>query len=228
MRAAVHFAGFICAAFGVACAPPVAVEFDERVDIARYRAWDWLPRAAGSVDAPENDAPALDERLARLVERALQARGFERKRGRAEFFVSYYLRVEREVVSFSETPAIQELSSHHSSPSYQIQATRRELRTYEKGHLAIVVAGVRQRRVIWRGDFEERFRDDFAPHLEEAVQNILDRFPRADPGAAPPTPPSDSFKYSSTRVDVAGHRASHARFVGNARSDRSSASTAGR
>jgi hypothetical protein len=197
MRGAARLASYIFVWLCVACATPVKVEFDERVDISRYRTWAWLPRAARTVDAPFSDAAALDARLARLVERALQEHGFERMRGRADFVVSCHLRVEREIESVSETPAIQELSSHHSSPSYQIQATRRELRTYETGHLTIVVGGVRQKRVIWRGDFEERFREDFAPHLEEAVLSIFDRFPRAaNPGAPPQTPPPTTLEYS--------------------------------
>jgi hypothetical protein len=175
------------------------VEFDEREDFSRYRTWDWLPRAARVVDAPLSHTPALDARLARLVERALRARGFERTHGPADFFVSYYLRVQREFVTVRETPAMQQLSSLHSSPSYWIQATRSELHTYERGHLAIVVAGRRQQRVIWRGEIEGRFREDFSPHLEEVVWSLLERFPpQTKPAAPAPAPPSPSRELPGT------------------------------
>jgi hypothetical protein len=199
MRGAVHLAAAIFAALGVACATTVDVAFDEREDFSRHRTWDWLPRAARAVDAPLGHAPALDARLARLVERALRARGFERSDERADLLVSYYLRVQREFVSVSETPAMQHLSSFHSSPSYWIQAPQSKLETYERGHLVIVVAGRRQQRVIWRGEIKGRFRGDFSPHLEEVVWSLLERFPpQTKPAAPAPVPPSPSRELPGT------------------------------
>jgi hypothetical protein len=193
MRGTVHLAAVIFGSLGVACATTVDVAFDERADFSRYRTWDWLPRAARTVEAPLSEKLALDARLARLVERALRARGFERTDGRADFFVSTYLRVQRESVIVNETPAMQQLSSFHDSPSYWIQATQSELRSYENGYLVIVVSGGRQQRLIWRGEFAGRFREDFSPHLEEAVWSLLERFPPPPEPAAPaPAPPSPS------------------------------------
>lgn len=193
MGGAVRLAAAILAALGVACATTVDVAFDERADFSRYRSWDWLPGAAGAVDAPLGRAPALDARLARLVEEALRARGFERGDGGADLLVGYHLRVQREFVTVREIPAMQQLSSFHNSPSYWIQAPRSELHTYERGHLTIVVAGRRERRVIWRGQLEGRFRGDFSPHLEEAVRSLLERFPPpAKPPARAPAAPDGS------------------------------------
>jgi hypothetical protein len=90
---------------------------------------------------------------------------------------------------------MQRLDSFHDSPSYWIQATKSELRTYERGFLAIVVSGGGPRRLVWRGEFEGRFRDDFSPHLEEAVRTLLERFPPpTEPAAPDPTPPPPSRK----------------------------------
>jgi hypothetical protein len=197
MRGAVQLAAAILAALGAGCATSVDVAFDEREDFSRYRTWNWLPRAARAVDTPLGPTPALDARLARLVERALRARGFERRDGPADLFVSYSLRVQREFVTVRETPALQQLSSLHNSPSYWIQAPRSELHIYERGHLTIVVAGRRQRRVIWRGELEGRFRGDFSPHLEEAVWSLLGRFP---PPTKPPAPaPAAPVPFPGTR-----------------------------
>lgn len=195
VRSAGRLGALLWASLGIACASPVKVELDERVDLSRYRAWDWLPGTATTVDAPQADARSLEARLLRSVERSLQGHGFERKRGRADFFVSCHLRVVRSVVSVSETPAVQQLSSHHDSPSYEIQATRTEEQLYETVHLAIVVAGARQRRVVWRGDFQERVRNEFSPHLEEAVQSVFEHFPHAAGPAASP-PPAEPGHYS--------------------------------
>lgn len=193
MRGAVQLAAASFAALGVACATTVDVAFDEGEDFSRYRTWDWLPRAARTVNAPLGQGPALDARVARLVERALRARGFERTDGRADLFVSYYLQVQRELVTVRETPAMQYLSSFHSSPSYWIQATQSRLHTYERGRLVIVVSGRRQQRVIWRGEIEGRFQGDFSPHLREVVWSLLERFPPPRKAATPaPAPPSSS------------------------------------
>jgi hypothetical protein len=129
--------------------------------------------------------------LARLVERELIARGFERSEGAADFLVASYLRVQRELMTVSVTPATQFVSSLHSSPSYEIQTTRREVHAYERVYLAIVVAEAREQRLIWRGELESRFRGSFAPHLGDAVSNLLDRFPKAvhTPSAPQPVAP---------------------------------------
>jgi hypothetical protein len=42
-----------------------------------------------------------------------------------------------------------------------------------------VIAEGREQRLIWRGECEGRFWGSFAPHLGDAVSNLLDRFPKA-------------------------------------------------
>ena len=65
MGSAVHLAAVIFGSLGVACATTVDVAFDERADFSRYRTWDWLPRAARTIEAPPSETLALDVQLAR-------------------------------------------------------------------------------------------------------------------------------------------------------------------
>lgn len=161
----------------VACASSVDVTFDESQDFTAYRSWSWLPGSRGTVDAPLNDALTLDRRMARLVETELRARGFERAETGADFFVSYHLRVRKQFVTETTTPAEEQLASLHNSPNIKIQATEREEHVYEKGALVLAVADTRDRRVVWSAVLRGRFRDDIVPHLEEAVRDLLERFP---------------------------------------------------
>jgi hypothetical protein len=161
-----------CAA---ACATSREVWFDQREDFSRHRTWEWLPPPAQTVDAPDR-ARELEARLIRLVARALDERGLEFAPGRADLLVRYDLDVEREHVLVHETPAVEQLSSLHSSPSYEIQATRQVLHVYEHARLEIVVlADAQRRRPIWRGAIAGRYRGAFP--LKQAVARLLEAFP---------------------------------------------------
>ncbi len=177
MQGSFRLAVVLLAWLGLGCATNVDVAFDEREDFSDYRTWRWLSGAARSVETPRGDARALEARLAALVEGALQARGFERSSGSADLLVVAYLGIQRQLVYANETGAVQHLPSLHFSPSYEVQATTQELQTYETGYLVIAVSDARRGVPIWRGEFSGRFRDDFGPHLDEAVSTLLERFP---------------------------------------------------
>lgn len=162
---------------GLGCATSVDVGFDERQDFSPYRTWNWLPGAERRVEAPLGDPPALEARLARRVERALSTRGFERSEQDPDLLVSAYLGIQRQLLYVNETGATQSVHSLHSSPSYEIQATRQEIHSYESGYVVIAFTDSRQRTLIWRGEFRGRVRGDFWPHLDRAVSTLLERFP---------------------------------------------------
>ncbi len=193
MRGSIHLAAVLIGGLGLACTTTVHVAFDDREDFSRHRTWDWLPHEAITVHALPPDQHELDTLLTRLVEGELIARGFERSEGAADFLVASYLRVQRELMTVSVTPATQFLYSLHSSPSYAIQATTQEVHAYERAYLAIVVAEGREQRLIWRGEFEGRFRGSFAPHLGDAVSNLLDRIPKPVQTPVAPQPVAQSL-----------------------------------
>ena len=176
MRAAVHLAAVAVAALTAACATTVDVAFDDAQDFSGYRTWDWLPRGR-NVDAVPGEERGLDALASRLVERELRGRGLARAGDGADFLVGYDLRVRRTLVAVNETGAQGLLSSHHSSPSYLIQATQQRIDVQDRGYLRVVVTDGRSERVVWRGELSARRRGDFARHLPDVVSRLLGRLP---------------------------------------------------
>jgi len=172
---------------GVACTTRPEIDYDERQDFSHYRTWAWFPGVARVIDAPDANVAELDRDMARLVERALERRGFERVRGRSDLRVGAKLEVRREEVTTYETGAMEQLSSLHSSPSYQVQATVQRRRTYEYSRLVIFAIDPRLVRIVWRGVLDERFPDQFSPHLQRTIVSLMERFPPAS-RAAPDAP----------------------------------------
>ena len=177
MQRAVHFAAVLLAAFGVACASRVDVRIDQRKDFAGLRTWDFLTSRSGNVRAPDGDRILLNAAVTRLVERCLEARGFERVTEQPDFYVSYFLEVWRQVVVTAETPAMESLFSMNDSASYEIQTTRRRVEIHEQGRLTIFVTDSGAQAVVWRGGFEGRFLGALSPHLPSAVANLLGQLP---------------------------------------------------
>jgi hypothetical protein len=183
MRGAVHLAAIAVAALVAGCATSVDVEFEDGQDFSGYRTWDWLP-GARSVDALPGEERALDALTSRLVGQELQSRGLVRARDGADLLVGYTLRVRRQLVATNETGAVDLLSSHHSSPSYLVQATQQRVQVHDDGYLRIVVTDGNRERVVWRGQLWARRRGDFAHHLPDAVSRLLGRLPATLPAAA--------------------------------------------
>jgi hypothetical protein len=179
MRVGIHLVALALAWLCAACTTTVDVVVDEREDFSRYRSWDWLPRPAPSVDEPQSLPPALDARLAWLVERSLRARGLERTGDGADFFVTYHLEGRRRAMIVDQPFAPYLLDSHHSSPSYWIEGSDRVTRIYEDLRLGIGVTDGRG-RVTWQAWLEQSVEAGSGLPLEAAVAKLVERFP--EPG----------------------------------------------
>jgi hypothetical protein len=183
MRTAVHLVVILVAWLGAGCATSVEVSFDESQDFSRFRTWDWLP-GARSVDALPGEERDLERLTASLVAAELREKGLVRSVSEPDLRIGYWLRVDRQLVHVNETGATALLASHHSSPSYLVQATEARVDVFDRGHLVVVITdGPRERRV-WRGELWARRRGRFATHLPATVSNLLGRLPVEGP--APP------------------------------------------
>jgi hypothetical protein len=160
---------------GAGCTSLVQVDADDGVDFATYRTWNWLPYTTRRVDAPLADERALDARLARLIEEALLREGFERS-AKPDFFVAYHFSLRRrsEVVNVPMAPYL--LSSHHFSPSYWVEGSRRTTHHYEALKLSIgfTPGGA---HLPWRAVWVTRVEDGDILPLDAAVDDLLSRFP---------------------------------------------------
>lgn len=169
-------------AVGCSTTAGVRTSHDGATDFSQYRSWSWLP-VARKDERPRSD---VERELAALVlehiRRELSERGFSYRRENADLAVDARLVVAREKHVTYHSTAIESLNSFHSSPSYEIQATEREIVIYERGRLTIRVMDLRRNREVWRGEYEKRHRDPFAAHVKAAVANTLESFPAVPRG----------------------------------------------
>jgi hypothetical protein len=176
MRVAIHLVAISLAALGLGCATTVDVAFDEREDFSRYRTWDWLPHPRSIVDAPDGGAAALDARLARIIERQLTRKGFERARDRPDFFVTYQLALRQRTEVVDQPRALYELDTHHSDGSFLVESSERVARDYTEIQLAIRLTQAGG-RVLWRAKLTHLEESVFALELDDAVAVLLERLP---------------------------------------------------
>jgi hypothetical protein len=165
----------------VSCATTMSLRAEDPGDVSRFRTWDWLRDDGERVDAPSDGDSELELQVARQIEESLGARGFRRAPGSAEILVVFDLTIRREDVEVARTGALQTLHSLHSSPSFEVQATRYEMRHYEIVDLKIVAIDPREQSVVWRGSFAKRYEEARPPQMNDAVAQLLARLPSSRP-----------------------------------------------
>ena len=176
-HASLRVASMIVAALVVSCLKPV-VEVDADADFSDYETWAWLPWLE-PLGTERRLRPELHELVTAQVERELRARGYRRAASALpDFFVTYHLEIQRQIVVRSETPAEEMLESFHQGGSYGVTKTRTHIVHYERGTLAIDVTEGHDRQLVWRGQLRERVRGSFDRHASDAVAEILEHFPR--------------------------------------------------
>jgi hypothetical protein len=153
-------------------------------DTSSYRTWNFVHPVRGVVHAPLPVGIDLDPIVAKQVEIGLSDRGFRRTTNDPDLLVYFQLVVREQLVQQNVTGAIQHLPSLSHSPSYDVQMTRTELRRYELAELLVLMLDPRDRRLVWRGRFNERYSGKFAPHLGEAVSQLLAHVPPPRPRTA--------------------------------------------
>ena len=171
---------FALISFASGCQTP-RLQIETPGDASGYRTWNFIHPARDVIHAPLPVGIDLDPVVAKQVEIGLSDRGFRRMKNDPDLLVYFQLVVREQLVEQNVTGAIQHLPSLNHSPSYDVQATRTELRRYEIVELLVLMFDPRERRLIWRGRFNERYRDEFAPHLGEAVSQLLAHVPPPRP-----------------------------------------------
>ena len=168
----------------VACSTDTGVRTrrDHTANFSQYRSWSWLP-VEREDESPRSD---VEHELAALVlkhiRRELSERGFIYRRDNADLGVGARLVVTREQHVTHHSNAIESLHSFHSTPSYEIQTTEREVVNYQRGRLTIRVMDLHRNREVWLGECDKRHRDLFAAHVKAAVEDTLERFPAVPSG----------------------------------------------
>jgi len=161
------------------CAHSVVVDVDEREDFSSYQTWDWMPQLHGKVIAPYGSASAMDARVAGLIETTLREQGLLRSSDHPDFYLTYLLIVTRQTEVVQQAVAPYLLASHHSSPSYLIEGSVAMIERHDNYRLAIGVSH-RPGHMTWKGAVTGRVTADTELPLEDAVQDLFDRFPPYD------------------------------------------------
>jgi len=169
---------FLVATLTSGCVTKGRIAFDVREDLSQYQTWGWLPQEGRKVEVTDDSAELLNAKLTRLIEQRLSRNGFQRVGFDPDFYLTYRLSLREHWIVVNEPTAIYQLSSHHSSPSYLIESSRKVTHRYTEMRLGIaaVHAG---RGTLWRASFSQDARSVHAVKLDDAVARLLARFPSA-------------------------------------------------
>ena len=120
----------------------------------------------------------------------MRERGFRRSARDPDLLVAYRLHVVREVFVSFEPSAEQSLWGLSLKGSVHVQPNERRERIYDRGRLRLEVMTADDARVVWAGSFAQRARGHFEAQLEQAVSQVLARFPKASDSPPRPGAPS--------------------------------------
>jgi len=189
VQRALRIAAFLVAAFGLISfasgCRTLSLQIDAPGDVARYRTWNFVRQDFAHPEPDAMRAPLLagadlGPAVAKQVEIGLADRGFRRTSIDPDVLVHFQLAVREQFIEQNVTGAVQYLPSLHDAPSYDVQTTRTEVARYEVADLLVVMIDRKERRLVWRGRLNERYRGDFAPHLGEAVTQLLAQLPASE------------------------------------------------
>jgi hypothetical protein len=193
-RARLRFAALLVmlAVFGLAtgCATRVEVTVDARHDFSGDRTWAWGSQSTRLVGDPGKVSEQLHSLTTRFVERELRSRGMTPTSDGPDLLVTSKLDVKRVLVTRHETGAVGFLASHHSSPSYEIQASTKSTSVVHVSSLQIAFSTPGpEHQVVWTGQLQRRDGGSLEQQIRAAVTQLLSRFEPRPYGAGPS--PSD-------------------------------------
>jgi hypothetical protein len=159
------------------------LRIEEPGDVSSYRTWDFVRPVRGLIHAPLFRGVDLEPVVAMQVETWLSEQGFRRAPNDPDILVYFQLVVRGQLVKENVTGAMQHVPSHDYTPSFDVQATRTEIRHYEIAEFLILMIDPSERRLVWRGRLTERYQNAFEPHLREAVSQLLAHIPPPRPAS---------------------------------------------
>jgi hypothetical protein len=176
-------------AVGCAAPSPIQVTWDQHEDLSQFRTWDWIEGDAVFVRSTLGADAEERAQLSSLVERALRERGLDHAPGSGDLRVAALMIGVRTYQLISRPRAMQTLYSHHHIGGFEVQGEDMERRTVDRCRVAIYLTGPRQERIIWQAVSEQRHSDGCARHLDDAVAELLERFP-VQTGVREDSPPA--------------------------------------
>lgn len=167
------------------CAPAITVshDFDPGADFSSYRTWSWLPQLVPEVVDPRVHNDIVDQRVRRVVERALTAKGYQRlEPGQGDFGVRYHAAIEGKV-------SVQTINDTYGyGPGWgpgpaRGATTQTYVREWDEGTLVLDVVDGKSDKLVWRGSAQAEVSAEPPPPdsrdeiLNLAVDEMLAEFP---------------------------------------------------
>jgi uncharacterized protein DUF4136 len=183
---AVLVSGLLLASRFDAAETDLKVDYDKTFSFAGLRTWTWHPDGAGDVrlavssqDDPKRVAARVDPVIVPAVEREMTARGFARAATTPDVYVHYYVLA---TVNQSAQQLGQFLPPTGEWGLPPLHASTTALSIYPVGTLIIDISSPEEKAVVWRGAAQrkinlERPDDERRKVLEQAIRNLLKRFP---------------------------------------------------
>jgi hypothetical protein len=157
----------------------VRADADPRFDFSSIRTYAWLPDPPGMDGDPELHNELIDRRVRRVVNRELDALGYELVPvAEADIHVTYYLALETHV-QWRVVATRYQYSRAGWVERHRTESARRE---YDRGSLLLDLLNPEARRLVWRGSARARVRSDTnvsrrRMQINEAVAKLVARMP---------------------------------------------------
>lgn len=161
------------------------VTYDKAVDFSNLATYAWKPGRMVGLTERGFDEQRVDESVRKIIDAALQAKGFKAAdAGAASFRVTYQVVAEEQVaVSYVDQPYIRHTSGGVYVDSAVSMGMSAPVTTqYDAGTLIIEVLDPASDRLLWRGHETRTILKDATPaqreaRLEEVVNLLLAKFP---------------------------------------------------
>ena len=186
---------------GLGCTTSLRVDVDDTADFSSYRTWSWNIEPSEHPADPTPEELHIAAAVAREIQVAMHARGFEYVDDGADLLVVPELRITRRHVIFHRATNAKYLPSLHASPSYHIEGlTVPETRVIERTVIHVVILDRAREAVVWRGRLRGTFQHAFGPHIAPTVAELMHPLPSSD--QAPDPRPSRWVRAKASSVSV--------------------------
>ena len=163
---------------GCASGPTIRSNFDQDVDLQRFRTFDFLQPLATDRDGYQS---FISRDLMAAAEREMTARGFQRSSTNPDLLVNFSANLD-ERLRVTQTPLSRSSWGSHRRGFYSTwPGYSTQVRQYTQGTLGVDIIDASRRQLVWEGVAVGRVTgsdaQNIGPVLDSAVRDIFAKFP---------------------------------------------------
>jgi hypothetical protein len=150
----------------------VTTDYDQDVDFAEYKTFDWIKQKSEVPPRRAFDASLFDKRLRSAVEAELAAKGYERvTTGKPDLLIAYHIGARNQV----------DVTTHgyRYGPRGRWVGRHVEVHRYKEGTLILDLVDAGMKQLVWRGTAVGAVYNpnDMEAGILEAVTDLFEEFP---------------------------------------------------